>query len=229
MNLDDDAFNALLHRTYAGQFINSTTHDLNNALGAVMAYADLIQMDSNDPETKRMAGEIVSASEKGAHLLEALTAIARPVDLVRSESASVPEVFKAIKLIFAYELKRQNIDATFTIGDEVNLVLMPDHMLQRILMRLIDNAMEALADAEQRTLRIVATLDDASVQFTVTDTGIGVADEIADTLFDPRVSTKDGHLGMGLTLARELAENCRATLEYKGNSGFVLSVRHCGA
>lgn len=229
MNLDDDAFEALLHRTYAGQYVNSATHDLNNVLGAIMAYADLIRMDSKNPETTRMAGEIVSASEKGAKLLEALTMIARPIDTDRTDTASVSEVFSAIELLFAYDIKRQNIDATFTIGKEAGQVFLEDHILQRILMRLIDNAMEALADAPQKTLRVEATREGASVQIVVSDSGTGVPDEITQTLFDPQVSTKDGHPGMGLTLAGQLATACGATLEYGKDSRFIVSARHCDA
>ncbi|MFP6582342.1 MAG: HAMP domain-containing sensor histidine kinase [Candidatus Hydrogenedentota bacterium] len=229
MNLDDDAFEALLHRTHAGQYVNSATHDLNNVLGAIMAYADLIKMDSKDPETTRMAGEIVAASEKGAKLLEALTMIARPVNIGRSETASVSDVFSAIELLFAYDIKRQGVDATFTIDSEVHQLFMEDHMLQRILMRLIDNAMDALDDTPQKTLRVESTRDGASVQIVVSDSGTGVPDEVAQTLFDPQVSTKDGHIGMGLTLARQLATACGATLEYDKGSRFILTARHCDA
>ena len=57
-----------------GRCVNSVTHDVNNYLGAIMAYAELIGLDAQLPDdSQRMIGEIVSAVRKSSDLINNLT------------------------------------------------------------------------------------------------------------------------------------------------------------
>jgi signal transduction histidine kinase len=66
VDLTRQQLESLLHQAQTGRNINNVTHDVNNLLGAIMAYAELIEMDSDDPEVNRMLREIVTAVEKGS-------------------------------------------------------------------------------------------------------------------------------------------------------------------
>lgn len=224
MELPDDVLEDLLHRAHVGQYINSVAHDLNNLVGASMAYAELIDMDTHDPEVKRMVGEIISAAEKSAALLNAITAIARPIQIDSETASPVKDLFDALELLYIYDCKLSQIEMTFTANDAVGLMSMEQHMAQRIIMRLIDNAMESVVNAETKRVMTNAELQPEHLCITVQDSGDGVSENIAATMFDPRVTSKEGHVGMGLTIARQLAEQCGARLDYNYDTGFVLSI-----
>ena len=226
MDLPDDLLEVLLHRAHTGQYINSVAHDLNNLIGAAMAYAELVEMDSTDPEVKRMVGEIISASEKSAELLNAITAIARPLRIDKEANCGVQEAFDAMDLLYAYNCKLSQIALTFTTASNIQRIGMEQHVAQRILMRLIDNAMESVRECESKKVNVTAERADDKVRIVVSDSGPGVSADSGDSIFVARFTTKPNHLGMGLTTARELAERCGATLTHEASTGFVLTARH---
>jgi signal transduction histidine kinase len=227
MQIDEKTFNILVQQASTGQYINSFAHDINNLLGAAMAYAELLQMNDIDAETDRMAGEIIAATEKGAALVNALTLIARPVRVDKHADGAVNEVLRDIELLFAYDLKLHGIDATYTIAPDVERFQGAGHIVQRVLMRLIQNAVESARDSDVRKIEVSAKRDpnDAKrIRIEVTDSGPDPSPEIIDTMFDAQVTSKKDHAGMGLTTARETVEFCHGTLEYEGHSTFVVTV-----
>src|SRR5262245_43473890 len=72
----DDAF----HLAQIGKCVDGAAHDLNNFLGAVLAYNELILMEEGiDPNTRRMLEECSVATRKASHLVATLTILARPL------------------------------------------------------------------------------------------------------------------------------------------------------
>lgn len=224
MELPYDVLETLLHRAHTGQYINSVAHDLNNLIGASMAYAELVEMDATDPEVKRMVGEIVRASEKSAELLNAITTIARPLRIDPDATVSVSHLFDALDVLYAYECKLTQVQLEFLIGDGVHAIATEQHMAQRILMRIIDNAMEANRGSANARVSVTAERSGDTVRLVVADSGHGISDDVRTSLFEPRFTTKEGHIGMGLATARDLAGRCGATLDYEVGTGFVLTV-----
>ncbi len=100
---------------------------------------------------------------------------------------------------------------------------MEQHMAQRIVMRLIDNAMEAVREMASPKVTVSTVSADGNARIVVSDSGGGVAGESRGLIFDARFTTKDGHVGMGLTTARDLAGRCGAKLDYEHGTGFVLT------
>jgi two-component system sensor kinase FixL len=67
--------------------------------------------------------------------------------------------------------------------------------------------MEAMKDSPRRELAIdIFTTGDDTVAIEVADTGPGIADDVADRLFKPFVSTKANGMGIGLSVSRRIAE-----------------------
>jgi signal transduction histidine kinase len=84
------------------------------------------------------------------------------------------------------------------------LVLGDPDRLAQVLDNLLDNAIEASSAGAR--VEIAVTHDDAEAQVAVRDYGPGVAPQIRDRLFTPFCTTKPEGIGLGLALARELAE-----------------------
>ena len=78
---------------------------------------------------------------------------------------------------------------------------------QQVLINLMRNAIEAMAQSDERVLTVSTALDDPGfVRVTVADTGPGVAPEIAENLFRAFNSTKVSGMGLGLSICRTIVE-----------------------
>ena len=88
------------------------------------------------------------------------------------------------------------------------MVLVDKIQIQQVLHNLIRNAVEAMQETSRRELTIATRqLDEETVQVVISDTGPGVAPEIAEQLFRPFVTTKRQGMGVGLSISRTIVES----------------------
>jgi C4-dicarboxylate-specific signal transduction histidine kinase len=92
--------------------------------------------------------------------------------------------------------------------------------LQQVMLNLMRNAHEAMAQSERRKLEVVTTrLDDETIEITIADSGPGLPEEIAERVFEPFQSTKPNGMGLGLSICRSIVESHRGNLRYESNRG----------
>lgn len=103
--------------------------------------------------------------------------------------------------------------------------------IQQVLFNLLRNAMEALEGRVIRQVTVSASRKDDCIDIRVSDTGPGLAPEIAENLFKPFQSTKEGGMGVGLSLCRKIVDSHGGKLSYlppelSGETGatFVISL-----
>lgn len=100
-----------------------------------------------------------------------------------------------------------NADDSFIIGDSVQI--------QQVLLNLVMNAMEAMAEVTDRPCSItIATANcaEGKVIFEIADTGSGIEPELTERIFDSFYSTKAQGMGMGLTISASIIERHRGKL-----------------
>lgn len=120
------------------------------------------------------------------------------------------------------QLQRTGIEGIEISGDALQL--------QTALEEILKNAIEAMADADQRWLTISAESRGGRVQLTVEDTGAGVAPEHVAKVFDPFFSTKDAQgvsRGLGLNVVRRVLEEMQGSASVKNRpdrSGAVVKL-----
>lgn len=88
--------------------------------------------------------------------------------------------------------------------------------LRAAILNLVMNAIEAAGAGGQVTLQGISVDGNTGVQ--VSDTGPGPASQVADTLFEPFITTKPEGVGLGLALARQVARDCGGSLSWKRDS-----------
>ena len=92
----------------------------------------------------------------------------------------------------------------------VEWVLADKIQVQQVILNLMRNAIEAMHEATRRELTIsTAELPSEMVEVSVSDTGPGIAPEIAAQLFHPFVTTKPHGMGVGLSISRTIVEVAR--------------------
>lgn len=225
---DDLARLTHLHRyAQVGLCVNGVTHDINNLLGAAMAYAELAGLDPNlAPETARMMSQIVDGVSRCSQLIKSLTSIARR-DRQDINLASPEQVMKEMLQLRDYELKMGQITLETDLDVQIPSLPLDLPKVKLAFLFLLVNAEEALRDKNPRQLKVSAGATDDGAYVEIWDSGGGLAPAQIETAFEPLVSfwPEGNHLGMGLCAARKVAEMHDGVLSYSPEGGFRMTFK----
>jgi signal transduction histidine kinase/CheY-like chemotaxis protein len=195
-------------------FVTSINHELRSPLNAILGYAQLLERDPASLPRRTDALRIIRRSgEHLAALVEGLLDISRieakRIDIYRDEVA-LPEFLAQLGDMFRLQAKEKGIGFVFDCsGPLPPRVHTDEHRLRQILINLLSNAIKFTPKGEV-TLRVRWRAEMA--EFDVIDTGVGIAPEDIDRIFEPlqRVKTSRGAgvpgMGLGLTIAKVLTE-----------------------
>ncbi len=195
-----------------GEMASTLAHELNQPLSAIANYLKGSRRLLDRPADEEAAIRLRAALERaGEQALRAGEIIRRLRDFVtrgdvekKIESLSkLVEEASALALVGARE-KGIRIEMRCEAPEHV---LVNRVQIQQVLLNLIRNAVDAMADAERRALGIrIESAEDGMVRIAVSDTGPGVDPAVAERLFQPFVSTKSEGMGVGLSISRTIVE-----------------------
>lgn len=196
-----------------GQLAGGVAHDFNNVLGVIMGYSDLIMQDFG-PETPvlQYLEEIRLATKRAAGLTQQLLIFSRKQAVQRC----VLDLNKVIEESEAMlrRLIDENIEMKIVYGENIGRIKADAGYIWQVLMNMAVNARDAMPDGGSLTIRTSkAALDEAYVKnhpgtyagdyslLSITDTGVGMSDEVKSKIFEAFFTTKPAGKGTGLGLA----------------------------
>jgi two-component system sensor kinase FixL len=198
--------------TAMGEMASTLAHELNQPLSAIVNYLKgsgrLIEDLAGD-KAGMLREALGKASEQA---IRAGQIIRRLRDFVsRGESerqveslSKLIEEASALALVGAKEL---GVRFRMQFQPDADLVLVDRVQIQQVLLNLIRNSVDAMAGLPRRDLTIsTRTAGEETIEISVTDTGPGIAPEIADQLFQPFITTKRTGMGVGLSISRTIVD-----------------------
>jgi two-component system sensor kinase FixL len=198
--------------TALGEMASTLAHELNQPLSAIANYLKGSRrlLENNSDEQSTMLRDAVDKA--GDQAIRAGQIIRRLRDFVaRGESErrveSVKKLVEEASALALVGAKDQGVRVRFQFDPAVDLVLADKVQVQQVLLNLIRNAIEAMQDCKQRDLLISTTpAEDGMIAISVTDSGAGIAPEMASQLFQPFITTKPHGMGVGLSISRTIVE-----------------------
>ena len=189
-------------------------HELNQPLSAITNYlrgSRRLLEGASDTNWSRVREAVENAGDQA---LRAGQIIRRLRDFVtRGETErcveSLNKIIEEASALALVGAKERGVRVRFQFDPRIDLVLADRVQIQQVLLNLIRNAIEAMEGVERRDLDLTvstAPFGNGKAQIKVTDTGPGIATEIADQLFQPFVTTKLHGMGVGLSISRTIIE-----------------------
>jgi len=198
--------------TAMGEMASTLAHELNQPLSAISNYLKGSQRLLEGVPDERSVTMRDALSKASDQAMRAGQIIRRLRDFVsRGESEQrVENIIKLIEEASALALvgvKDSGIRVTFQFDPSVELVLADRVQIQQVILNLIRNAMDAMEETKARNLVVsVMPAGDTLVRVSVADTGLGIAPEISEQLFQPFITTKRHGMGVGLSISRTIVQ-----------------------
>lgn len=215
-----------------GRMVMGVAHDIDNYLSVILGFAELIQISGGgEKKTLDSIGKIFNAGEKINTIVRHFSYYIRPHNPAR-EIFSPAEVVGECLVFARYDLGRSNVTLKLPESTPSGLLNTDRRDFALVLLALLFNGAEAMA-TNGGVLRLDISRRDGEWEFAVADEGPGIPSDIARKIFEEGFTTKEGplHTGMGLPIARYLAEEmggslslsnlptggCKAVLRIPGN------------
>jgi len=198
--------------TAMGEMASTLAHELNQPLTAVASYLNGCRRLLEGTESVN-ALMLRDAIDRAADQALRAGQIIRRMRLFVARGESERQVENLTKLIEESSalalvgVREAGVRVDFDFDPRANFVLADKIQIQQVLLNLIRNAIEAMHDMPRRQLTIsTAEQPDGMVEVCVSDTGPGIAPEVAPQLFQPFVTTKPHGMGVGLSISRTIIE-----------------------
>jgi two-component system NtrC family sensor kinase len=186
-----------------GQLVSGVAHELNNPLTSIAGLSEfLLEQKELGKKDRGHLQVIQEQAERASRIVRNLLTFARkgaaervPVDL--------NDVIRRTLSLTSYDLKLKDIVVERELSGALPDVFGDRHGLQQVVLNLVTNAAHAVAENPRERPReiTVSTWFDGQVHLRVADTGPGIPDEIAQSVFTPFFTTKEPGKGTGLGLS----------------------------
>ncbi len=196
------------------QFLATLGHELRNPLDVIATTTALLQQRvSDDPSSAHLADIVARQTRHASKLVDDL------LDVTRIVTGKLVLDLRTVDLrtivIETLDLRRQQLAGrnqvlTIELGDRPLLVRVDSVRVSQVVSNLVDNAAKYTPD--HGTISVIASEDAQDVVLAVQDTGVGIAPEDAQSVFEPFTQLASGReasaggLGLGLALVRSVTE-----------------------
>ena len=218
----------LLHATRlttTGQLGAALAHELNQPLAAILNYTGILQdiagrTSGAEGEVMREATDhIAEQTVRAGEIIRRLRGFVskREPDRALQDLNGVIQESIALGFVGAADT---SVRLRTRLANDLPPVLLDKVQIQQVMINLVRNAVEAMQETSQRVLTITTARDEGdSVRVGVADTGPGLSQDVAASLFQPFLTTKADGLGIGLSICRTIIESHGGRLWTEPNEG----------
>ena len=203
-----------------GRLTAAVAHEIRNPLEAISHAGQLLaESEEMGVQNRKLTGIIENQTNRINNIVKSVLQLGRPGAVSRLSLEVRPWLERFCEHFNAGHGVDNAVSAS--CDDKVRVQVDPDQ-LNQILTNLCENALRHSRHVTERplvTMKCFAHPGTGQICLDVFDRGKGVSEEIRDKIFEPFFTTNHRGLGLGLYLARELAENNGGELDYVSEDG----------
>jgi len=196
-----------------GRFAGGVAHDFNNMLTAIIGTAELAMLELHrDHPARKDLKEIKQTADRAANLTRQLLAFARQ-QIVTPGILNLNDLLLNLNKMLR-RLIGEDIELVIVPSSDIELIRVDSGQIEQVILNLVVNARDAMPNGGTLTLQTTQVTADQEfmrqhpaltpgeyIMLTVSDTGLGMTEEIKARLFEPFFTTKEVGKGTGLGLA----------------------------
>jgi len=216
----------LSRMTLLGELSGTLAHELNQPLAAILSNAEvalgfLAQDVTALDKVREILEDIIEDDIRAGEVIKRLRLLLRKNE-VQHQPLNLNEVVKDVLKLVRSDLASRYIVVNTGLSSKLPAVIGDRVLLQQVLLNLILNGCDAMADAEQRRLHIKTQWHGNAVQVSVVDHGRGITPDDMAQLFEPFFTTKPQGMGLGLPI-------CRTIINAHNGQIWAVNNADCGA
>ncbi|MDO9235633.1 MAG: PAS domain S-box protein [Aquabacterium sp.] len=203
-----------------GEMASTVAHELNQPLAAIANYCSgmISRVQSGQIDNESLIGALEKTGRQAQRAGQIIHRIRQFVK--RSEPQRQPsrvrDITDAVLELAVFEMKRRRVTLNTTVANRLPTLMADPILIEQVLLNLLKNAAEAIDSGQMPQSRRIIDLrvqqrkledQSAVVEFSVSDGGPGINEDVLKRLFEAFHSTKAEGLGIGLSLCRSIIES----------------------
>jgi len=212
--------------------VNILTHEIMNSIAPISSLAGTLK---EDVEQKMIQHKNVPISELEDFLMGIRTIEKRSEGLIsfvsdfrnlahvpfpKFESISISQLFEQLQTLLHQQLESNGITLEKQLQPEELILFGDQNQIEQVLINLIQNAIHALEEAQEKSIYLQAYIDEAGkIILEVRDTGKGIEEEALNKIFIPFFTTKNKGSGIGLSLSKQIMRRHKGNIQVRSILG----------
>jgi signal transduction histidine kinase len=188
-----------------GTLATAIAHEVRNPLAVIRSAAQSLAetVSSTTREAQRSCQFVIKETDRLANLVNSLLAFARPLRAA-SQPVAVSELFDRALLLARADIESRQVCLERQESTETTMAIADPNLMAQVLAGLLTNAAQAVPVGGK--VRIGCHQEDSCVELAVEDSGPGVPPDLHNRIFEPFFTTRASGIGLGLAIARQIAE-----------------------
>ncbi len=208
-----------------GQMASALAHEINQPLTAASNYLQAArrlhakQQEAGGARLEEALQKATFQIERASEILRRLRSFIKKGE-PEQQSEDIAKLIEEASAIALVGARERGVMVHFRTASEPSSVFVDRIQIQQVIVNLMRNAVEAMEGSLRRELTVETEMvPNGMLAVHVTDTGPGIAPEVAERLFQPFVTTKSAGMGVGLSICRSIIEGHGGQLTVSPNPG----------
>lgn len=211
-----------------GEMASGIAHEINNPLTIIAGTCIMLKRELVNNKVVNDIEKIETTAYRISKIIKGLKSFSRNGEKDLFEQTPISRLINEALDLCSSRLENHKIrlDVNFNNLEEVNLEVRPTQIIQ-VLLNLLGNAFDAIESSSERWIDISVHRYDTRIIISVTDSGLGIPDDVAVKIMNPFFTTKEvgKGTGLGLSISKGIMEENMGKLSYDNtakNTRFVI-------
>ena len=203
-------------------------HEIKNPLGSISIHIQLMERilenTENSPELHKHLGIVSEEVERLNRIVMDFLFAVRPMN-ISPEDHDLNALLHEIMDFLKYELKEAQIILEEDYQTNIPHILLDEKFIKQAILNIVKNAINAMPNGG--SLKVQTRFQNDEIQLSISDSGVGMSDEVLEKIFEPYFTTREFGSGIGLTIVYKIIKEHRGDISVTSKEGegsaFLLS------